>query len=122
MFKLNGNTLKITQGDTGTLEISASGITFGNDDKCQLTVTDKDKNVLLQKVAGFTSNVASFAFATADTADIPEGVYLWELRFVQGATVADGVITAGTGINTPYEAMPLRILDALGDIGATGGN
>ena len=74
MFKLNGNMLKITQGDTGELEIVASGATYGNDDKCQLTVTDKDKNVLLQKVAGFTSNVASFAFATADTADIPEGV------------------------------------------------
>lgn len=122
MFKLNGNTLKITQGDTGALEITASGTTFGSSDKAQLTVTDKKKNVILQKVTGFTSNVATFAFAAADTAEIPEDTYLWELRFVKGATVTEGVITAGTDISTPYESMPLRIIDALGDIGATGGN
>ena len=123
MFKLTGNnTLKITQGDTGTLTITPRADTFGSSDKVQLTITDKaKKNVLLQKVVGFTNNVASIPFVTADTANIAEGVYLWELRFVKGATVTEGVITAGTSINTPYENMALQIIDALGDIGATTG-
>lgn len=122
MFKLNGTTLKITQGDTGTLTVNVTGATFGSDDRVQLTVADKDKNVLLQKVAEFDGNEAEFEFENADTADIEKGVYLWELRFVKDATVTGDVITGGSDIETPYESMTLQIIDALADIGATGGN
>lgn len=120
MFKLIGTTLKITQGDTGRLEITVTGVTLGSGTKAQLTITDPEKTVKIKKIADFISNVAVFEFATADTANQPEGDYLWELRVVEGATVADGEITAGTDICTPFEKpMPLRIIDALGDIGAT---
>lgn len=122
MFKLIGTTLKITQGDTGTLTVNVTGATFGSDDRVQLTVADKDKNVLLQKVAEFDGNEAEFEFENADTADIEKGVYLWELRFVKDATVTGDVITGGSEIETPYESMTLQIIDALADIGATGGN
>lgn len=122
MFKLIGTTLKITQGDTGTLTVNVTGATFGSDDRVQLTVADKDKNVLLQKVAEFDGNEAEFEFENADTADIEKGVYLWELRFVKDATVTGDVITGGSDIETPYESMTLQIIDALADIGATGGN
>lgn len=124
MLKISGNnTLKITQGDTGTLTINVTGATFGADDKVQLTVADKKKNIVLQKVAGFTDNAAEFEFANADTADLEEGTYLWELRFVTDATVSGSVITGGTDIETPFDgAMPMQIIDALADIGATGGN
>ena len=124
MFKLTGNnTLKITQGDTGTLTVTVTGATFGADDKVQLTVADKKKNIVLQKVAGFTNNAAEFEFANADTADLEAGIYLWELRFVTDATVSGSVITGGTDIETPFdESMPMQIIDALADIGATGGN
>ncbi len=122
MFKLIGTTLKITQGDTGTLTVNVTGATFGSDDRVQLTVADKDKNVLLQKVAEFDGNAAEFEFENADTADLEKGVYLWELRFVKDATVTGDVITGGSDIETPYESMTLQIIDALADIGATGGN
>jgi len=122
MFKLIGTTLKITQGDTGTLTVNVTGATFGSDDRVQLTVADKDKNILLQKVAEFDGNEAEFEFENADTADIEKGVYLWELRFVKDATVTGDVITGGSDIETPYESMTLQIIDALADIGATGGN
>ena len=124
MLKISGNnTLKITQGDTSTLTVTVTGATFGSDDKVQLTVADKKKNIVLQKVAGFTNNVAEFEFANADTADLEEGIYLWELRFVTDATVSGGVITGGTDIETPFDGpMPMQIIDALADIGATGGN
>ncbi|MBR2601403.1 MAG: hypothetical protein IKE08_01785 [Clostridia bacterium] len=122
MFKLIGTTLKITRGDTGTLTVNVTGATFGSDDRVQLTVADKDENVLLQKVAEFDGNEAEFEFENADTADIEKGVYLWELRFVKDATVTGDVITGGSDIETPYESMTLQIIDALADIGATGGN
>ena len=122
MFKLIGTTLKITQGDTGTLTVNVTGATFGSDDRVQLTVADKDENVLLQKVAEFDGNEAEFEFENADTADIEKGVYLWELRFVKDATVTGDVITGGSDIETPYESMTLQIIGALADIGATGGN
>ena len=122
MFKLIGTTLKITQGDSGTLTVNVTGATFGSDDRVQLTVADKDENVLLQKVAEFDGNEAEFEFENADTADIEKGVYLWELRFVKDATVTGDVITGGSDIETPYESMTLQIIGALADIGATGGN
>lgn len=123
MIKLIGTTLKMVQGDTGPLNVSVIGATFGSDDRVQLTIADKDKNILLQKVSEFTDNAAAFEFENADTADIDEGVYLWQLRFVKDATVSGGEITAGTDIDTPFDGpMPMRIYDALSDIGATGGN
>lgn len=122
MFKLIGTTLKITQGDTGNLTVNVTGATFGSDDRVQLTVTDKDKNIKFQKVVGFTDNAAVLSFENADTANLDEGMYLWELRFVTGATISGGKITAGTDIETPFEKpMTLQIIEALGDIGATGG-
>lgn len=123
MFKLIGTTLKITQGDTGELEVTATGATFGSSAKAQLTVTDRAKTQVLQKIVDITNNVATFEFDTADTAELDEGVYLWELRFVDGATVTEGVITAGTYIGTPHDGpMTLQIIDALGDIGVTEGD
>ncbi len=122
MIKLNGKTLRIVQGDTGPLTVNVTAATFGSSDRVQLTVTDKQKTIKLQKVAGFTNNAAVFEFANADTADLEAGVYLWELRFVKGATVSGNAITAGTDIDTPFdEPMPMRIIEALGDIGATTG-
>lgn len=123
MFSLNGKTLTITQGDTGNLAIDTTGETFGASDRAQLTVTDKKQTVLLQKVAEISNGAAAFEFANADTADIPAGAYQWELRFVKNATITNGKITAGDEINTPFDGpMPMRIIEALGDIGATGGN
>lgn len=121
MFKLNGTQLKITQGDTGELEVVPTGASFGENDRVLLTITDREKQKILHKIAAFANGVATFTFANADTANVPEGEYLWELRFVKSATITDGEITAGNEIMTPNEAMPLRILDALGDIGATEG-
>ena len=119
MFKLIGTTLKITQGDTGRLGITVTGVILASGTKAQLTITDLEKAVKIQKIADFSSNAAVFTFATADTAEMPEGNYLWELRIVEGATVTEGMITAGTDICTPFEKpMPLCIIDALGDIGA----
>lgn len=123
MIKVTGNnTLVITQGDTGTLNVSVTGATLGSSDMAQLTVTDKKRNEVLQKIAAFADNVATILFANGDTANLPADVYLWELRIVTGATVSEGKITGGTDIITPFEdAQPMRIVDALGDIGATEG-
>lgn len=123
MIKVTGNsTLKMTQGDTGPLTVHVTGATFESDDKVQLTIADKKKNVLLRKVAGFTADAAVFEFDNADTADLEEGSYLWQLRFVKGATVSGGEITGGTDIDTPFDGpLPMQIFDALSDIGATGG-
>ena len=120
MIKLDGSTLIITQGDTGPLTVNVTNGTAGSGDKVQLTFTDEKKNVILQKMADFRSNAATVSFENADTADIPQGMYLWEIRIVTGATVTDGKITAWTDIITPFDGgQPLRIAEALGDIGVT---
>lgn len=120
MIKLIETTLKITQGDTGPLVVAVTGATLGSGDKLELTFADREKNKLLQKIVDFSSNVATVEFENADTADMASGAYLWQIRIVKGATVADGKITGWTDICTPFDdPLPLRIMEALSDIGAT---
>lgn len=117
MFAFVGDELVITQGDTGELYATITGDEFGSSDKAQVTFAGKDGTIMLQKVTGFTDDTAEFDFDIDDTADIPAGDYIWELRIVKGATVSDGKITAGTSAYTPHnKPMPLRIVDALCDI------
>lgn len=110
MVKFVGTTLIVTQGDTANLLTTLSGVTFASGDMGELTFAGKDGTVLVQKTASISNNSLTFALAHADTKDIPEGDYEWELRIVTGATVTDGKIVSGTDWISPYEKpQPLRI-------------
>ena len=109
MVIFEGTTLIITQGDTANILSTLSG-TYASGDMGELTFAGKDGTVLVQKTASISNNSLTFALALADTKDIPEGDYEWELRIVTGATVTDGKIVAGTDWISPYKKpQPLRI-------------
>lgn len=111
MVKLDGTTLIVTQGDTANLLTTLTGITYVSGDMGELTFAGKDGTVLMRKTASITNSSMTFALAHADTKDIPEGDYEWELRIVTGATVTDGKIVSGTDWIAPYEKpQPLRIV------------
>ena len=110
MVKFEGNTLIVTQGDTANILTTLTGITYASGDMGELTFAGKDGIVLVRKTASISNSSLSFALAHADTKDIPEGDYEWELRIVTGATVSDGKIVSGTDWISPYEKpQPLRI-------------
>lgn len=110
MVKLEGTTLIITQGDTANILSTLTGITYASGDMGELTFAGKDGTVLVRKTASISSGNITFSLDHADTKDIPEGDYEWELRIVTGATVSDGKIVAGTDWISPYEKpQPLRI-------------
>lgn len=120
MFKINGNTITITAGDTGSLQITITGKTFASGSKTLLTVATKDKNpvVVLQKIADISGNSVTFNFVNSDTATFMTNNYLCEIRFVVDPVISNGVITGGSEIITPFDTpLNFRVLDALGDIG-----
>lgn len=110
MVKFKGTTLIITQGDTANIVSTLTGMTYASGDMGELTFAGKDGTILMQKTASISSGTITFPLEHADTKDIPEGEYEWELRIVTDATVSDGKIVSGTDWISPYEKpQPLLI-------------
>lgn len=89
MFKLIGDSLYITRGDTGMLQLSAtlngSALESGNYTAVLSVKDDLDnERYMLQKKA---DDNGRFFFAHNDTKDIPEGTYVYDIEVRTGEQV-----------------------------------
>ena len=94
MFSIEGNTIKITRGDTGifTLELKNGTQTYDyTNDTVVLTVKQDTvtKSHLIQKTITYGNNVA---FAPADTAALPYGEYWYDVQVTTSGGQVDTVI------------------------------
>ena len=94
MFKITGNSIQITRGDTGifTLALTSAGQPYDySNDEVLFTVkrNTRTTEIIFQKVIEYGENVT---IEPQDTASLSYGNYVYDIQVTSGAVV-DTVIT-----------------------------
>lgn len=117
MFTVNGFTIEMHRGDTGTIGITASGYTFGPNDRALFTVKNKSGTVVKQGIYEMENNRFEVPFLNADTDYLENGLYEWDVRYVVNPIYDDnGKIVDGDAVATPKDPMDLNLLRTVGQI------
>lgn len=117
MFSVNGYTIDLHRGDTGTIGITATGYTFGPDDRAVFTVKDLYGNVVKQGIYALDNNRFEVAFANGDTDQLETGLYEWDVRYVVNPVYDENDnIISGDAVATPKDPMDLRLRRTVGKI------
>ena len=119
MFNVDPTTRKITlhRGDTGEVTFTATGRTFGEDDRALFTIKDSSGSVVKQTVYEMTDNAFTVEFANADTDYLSPGIYYWDVRYIVNPQYdAQGNIVDGDGVGTPGSPFQIIILSTVGQV------
>ena len=117
MFTVDGNVITLSRGDTGAIDIAASGYTFGSDDRALFTVKDRFGTVVIERAYEMTSNAFTVTFYNSDTDTLTPGAYTWDVRYViNPAYDTGGKIVDGDQVITPNLPMKLDLLATVGEI------
>lgn len=117
MFIVDGNTITLSRGDTGALEISAEGYNFGENDRALFSVKAGNGTLVKQRAYQMTNNSFTVTFFNADTDLLTPGGYTWDVRYVINPYYDDaGNIVDGDQVLTPNNPMTMNLLTVVGDI------
>lgn len=117
MYNVEGNTISISRGDTGALEVIVEGYSFGEDDRALFSIKDSQGRVVKQKAYPLDNNTFVVTFHNADTDTLPFGAYSWDVRYVIHPYYDEsGNIVDGDQVLTPELPMSMNILNVVGDI------
>ena len=119
MFRVNGMQIMMTAGDTGLLAVDAATKTATcptAEDRAVFTVREKPgrRAVMEKTIVPEADGRVKIEFASADTAQLSPGSYVWDIRFALEAAVdAKGKVTACREVITPCAPGRMDIVDAL---------
>lgn len=118
MFNVNGSTneITLTAGDTGSFDVTVTGIEFGVDDRAVWTVKDGTGAKIFERYYEITNGGFVVVFTNSDTDSLPAGQYSWDMRFVVAPIWEDGRIVDGTIVNTPGGPFNLIIKAPVGEV------
>ena len=117
MFSIDGTTITLSRGDTGTVTVGVSGYTFGSNDRALFTVRNAStKQVIMRRELSIESGVVTITFVNSDTDSLDAGRYEWDMRFVINPVYTNGGISDGDEIITPELPMTLTLLTTVGQI------
>ncbi len=118
MFALDGLTILLSRGDTGTLTIRETGATFASDDRAVFTVRDPQGGVVIEKVLEIDDGAVEVGFENADTDSLAAGSYTWDIRYVVTPVydTPSGRITGGAEVLTPKLPQKFIVLPTVGQI------
>ena len=120
MFVVDPNTKTITmyRGDTGELTITATGYTFGIDDRALFTVKNKAGAEIIRTEYEMTNNAFTVEFTNSDTDTCAPDTYEWDVRYVVNPTYdqTTGQIIDGDDVMTPGGPYMLKLLKTVGQI------
>ena len=117
MFNVVGTQIELSRGDTGAIDFTATGYTFGTDDRALFSVKDRNGTVVKQQAYAMTNNAFTVTFYNADTDALPAGNYTWDVRYVINPLYDDNdYIVDGDQVITPMLPQPLRLLIVFGEI------
>ena len=117
MYNVEGNTISISRGDTGALEVIVEGYSFGEDDRALFSIKNSQGQIVKQKAYAMDNNTFVVTFHNADTDSLPFGTYNWDVRYVIHPYYDEsGNIVDGDQVLTPELPMAMNILNVVGDI------
>ena len=98
-----GNTIRVPQGDTGTVKFVGEGEDIAKDDKGVFTLARRDGSTVLRKILPLNESDGAFHLPITyeDTAKLRPDTYEWSMRVVRGAVFdANGKLTDAQGQHT----------------------
>ena len=105
MFKLDtdGTTIHMHRGNTGTIKITLTGYSFGNDDRVLFRMTSQNGTIIKSQICEIDQDgCIEIEFVNTDTDYLAAGYYFY------GVTAAtdpeydgEGNIVNGSGVSTP---------------------
>lgn len=118
MFRVNGMQIMMTAGDTGLLAVipDEEGYVPTAEDRAVFTVREKPgRHAVMEKtIVPEADGRVKIEFASADTAQLRPGSYVWDIRFALEAAVdVQGKVTACREVITPCAPGRMDIVDAL---------
>ena len=117
MFNVEGNTITLSRGDTGALTITATGYTFGENDRALFSIKNSAGTVVKQQIYAMTNNVFQVTFFNADTDNLSPGTFSWDVRYVIHPYYDDvGNIVDGDQVITPLQPQTMNLLTVVGEI------
>lgn len=118
MFQVEGFTITMSRGDTGSVVIRATGHTFGADDRAMFTLKSAEGTVVKQGVYPIDdAGRITVPFLNAETDYLAPGTYKWDVRYVIHPYYNDdGDIVDGDQVITPKLPQTLELLPAVGEI------
>lgn len=89
MFNVEGTTITISKGDTGAILFTANATrkdtgapyTFGERDRALFSIKQGDR-VIKRKCYSLKNNMFTVVFFNADTDQLANGTYNWDVRYV----------------------------------------
>lgn len=118
MFQVDGNTITMSRGDTGSVVIKATGHTFASEDRALFTVKSPEGTIVKQEAYPINENGAfTVYFLNAETDYLTPGSYTYDVRYVIGPIYdSDGAIVDGDQVITPKLPQPIILLTTVGSI------
>lgn len=117
MFETNGRTIRLSPGDTGIIGFLVEGTQVWENDLAVFTVRRRNGELMMEKVLSPEENSYRLPFLNSDTERWREGEYMWDLRIALDAqTDAQGHVTDGREVITPFPPGVLRIVKVVGKI------
>ena len=117
MFNVNGYTINLHRGDTGTIGITARGYDFGPNDRALFTVKDKSGTIVKQAAYAMENNRFEVSFLNSETDYLDSGLYEWDVRYIVNPVYDEGGnIVDGDAVATPRDPMDLNLYRTVGQI------
>ena len=116
MFKLDndGTTILMHRGNTGTIRITLTGYTFGNDDRVLFTMINLTGTVIKEQICQVEDGAIEIEFVNTDTDYLAPGDYYYGVTAATDPVYdTEGKIVNGSGVSTPenLNAKIVRIFD-----------
>lgn len=119
MFNVNGYSISLSRGDTGSIKIIAdTEYTFDSDDRALFSVSNSVGEIVKQVVFELDEDKAFVVtFFNSDTDSLAPGAYTWDVRYVIHPYYdAAGNIVNGDQVITPRQPMDLQLLPVVGEV------
>ena len=117
MFNVEGTHIYMSVGDTGAVEITATGHTFATEDRALFTIRGMDGTAIIEEPHEIDSN-GSFTqyFTNNDTDRCAAGEYTWDVRYVINPAWDGTKIVNGDQVITPFAPQPFTLIGVVGSI------
>ena len=116
-FRVEGTTITMHRGDTGSVTITATGYAFDSEDRALFTVKDGSGTEIIKEYYEMTNNTFTVEFENPTTDYLPAGNYNWDVRYIIAPEYDEQQqIVDGTGVTTPGSPYSLVLLNTVGQV------
>lgn len=124
MFYVDGTTINLSRGDTGSVTIGTDGYDFDAEDRALFTLKNSLGELIMENQYELENGQFTIQFRNADTDSLPVGMYSWDVRFIlnplydseRRTLSGQPKIIDGDQVITPDAPMSLNILGTIGEV------